>query len=119
MNMSETKPAHPAIRPRGKYVLLRIEKREMTQSGIVIAGTARGYDVIRVIAKGPHAGDDLPVGALVQLYPGSRSLITFDEHPDYAMAEDDQIICVDERDESELLGAQERKIALVTGETLQ
>jgi co-chaperonin GroES (HSP10) len=104
---------HPAIKPRGNYVLCVIEKREMTQSGLVIAATARGYDVIRVVSVGPKVEADLQPGCLIQLYPGNRTMITFDEHPEYALVEDSQIVCIDERDPAELLGKQAPSVELV------
>jgi len=115
--MSESKV--PAIRPRMKYVLVELEKREATPSGLVVPDTARGYDVIVVRAKGPDVRADLEVGMAVMLYPGGRTLITFDESPNFALVEDDSIMCIDDRDVAELLAAQPKVLHGPDGSVLQ
>lgn len=109
---------HPDIYPRSKYVLVKIEKREMTAGGIVIASTARGYDVIVVVRKGAEVPDDISVGDIIQLYPGRHTLITFDENPEYALTDATDIICIDRRTPDQLLGKQERALVGLDGEAL-
>lgn len=100
------------IEPTGQYIIVKIETRDETASGILLPESAAIAKRSRVVACGPDV-KVCAVGDYVCIHPRAQVMI-FEEDATYGAVDSEAVFAIDKRISSELV-----RTAIVMPETLQ